>query len=479
VILPVIGALALAVVDPCAPVVPASTPDREAAAQARAVAGEEEAAGQAETAAAAWRLAASLDPADATAPAALRRLCRPRDAAAEGDPFGAGVRAMDAGRYADAAERFRAVRAGSGRVDAALLEGICRYELGEDAEATRLLREAEAEAAHRETARLYLGLLALREGAAREASTLFDEAASNPLLAPFARDLARSAAWDGPLLLTLLAEAGYDSNVSLTSAQVGPSNKGDALGGLSLGAVARPFGANGPFLRATAGAQEYARLERYDLTLLEGAAGWRWWKDGTGVTGEYAYGSRTLDGNAYLTTNRLLATGALSLGPVTLGAAWQGRWESYATAYSPWSGFAQRADGRVTVALGPRLRLGAGWSWARDATDDPVLAWSEQGPRADLRWLQGARSRLLLEAGAAVRTWDRHDPGVIYEASASASAVQRDVIVEGSAAWEWDLNARTTFRLGVLVRTESSNVPAFDYGAKVVPTASIGVMMAP
>ncbi|HSM92563.1 MAG TPA: hypothetical protein VLT47_06700 [Anaeromyxobacteraceae bacterium] len=478
--LSLLAAAALAAVDPCAPVEPAAVPDAAGAAEYRAVAAAEAAAGDPDTAAIAWRRAAALDPSEPTARAALARLCAevgPR-ATPSRDPLADGIRALDAGRYAEAAERFRAAREGPERPDAALLEGISRYELGEDAEATRLLRIAEADPAHRETARLYLGLLAWREGAAREAASLFGEASASPAIASLARDLERSARWDSPLLLSFVAEGGYDSNVSLTSDQVAPADKGDAFGGLSALALARPFGANGLFLRGAAAAQEYARLDRYDLTLLEGAVGARWWRDGSGATAEYSLADRTLGGSSYLLTHRLLATGAATFGPFTLTGAWQGRWESYASAYADYSGFLQRADARASVALGPRLRLGAGWGWARDATDLAVLRWSEQGPRADLRLLLGRRSRVAAEAGATFRTYDQHDPGVVYATTAAAGAAQRDVILDGGAAFEHDVGAGVTLRLALLARWSHSNVPAFDY-TKVVPSASVGVVFTP
>jgi hypothetical protein len=465
-------ALALAAADPCAQIEAASRPDPAAAAEFRAVAEEEDAAGHAETAAVAWRKAAALDPGDAKAREALARACSAEGGAraASRDDLSEGIRLLDAGRYREAAGKLRAAQRGAVRADAALLEGICRYELGEDTEAGRLLRIAEADPAHRDTARLYLGLVALREGAAREAATLFDEASANPAVANFATDLARSARWEGPLLVSGFAEAGYDSDVSLTSRGRGPATPGDALGGASVLAIVRPLGSNGLFLRAAGAAQKYARLSDYDFTLLEGAAGWRWWRGGTGVTAEYSLAERTLGGQHYLLTNRFLATGAVARGPFALSGAWQGRFESYGSTWSDYSGFAQRADAKGSVALGTRLRLGVGWGWAHDDTSASLLAWTEQGPRAELRLALGARMRLALEAGRVVRNYEAFD--------ATLGVRQRDVILDGTAAWELDLNPRTTVRLSLLFRDSRSNVAGFDY-TKVVPTAGIGVMMTP
>jgi hypothetical protein len=462
------AALALGATDPCAPVEAAPAPDPAAAAEYRSVAEQEEGAGHSETAAVAWRRAAALDPGDRKAREALARECSALTGSK--DPLADGIRLLDAGRYREAAARLRAAQHGADRGAAALLEGICRYELGEDAEARRLLAIAEGDPAHRSTAKLYLGLVTLRDGSAREAASLFDDAANAPGVASFARDLARSARWEGPLLVSALVEGGYDSNVSLTSQGKGPTSPGDALAGVSALVVGRPFGPNGLFLRAAGAAQKYARLDGYDFGLLEGGGGWRWWRGATGFTAEYALAERTLGGQHYLLTNRLLATGAVAKGPFALSAAWQGRFESYASTFSAWSGFVQRADGRASVALGTHVRLGAGWTWAHDDADDPILSWSEQGPRADLRVALGARNRLALEVGRVERSYEQFDPVL--------GVRQRDVVLDGTAAWELDLGPGTTLRLALLYRSSSSNVAGFDY-TKVVPTAGIGVMMNP
>lgn len=471
-----VAALALAVTDPCAPVVPAAAPDADAAAAYRAVAQEERAAGDREAAAVAWRLAASNDPGDDRAREELAALCRegaarplPRDPEAEA------IRLLDAGRYREAAELLRLARRQRRSSDTALLEGICRYELGDDGEAARLLREAELDATHRETARLYLGLLALRGGSATEAAALFDAAANSPSLAPIAIDLSRSARWDGPFLASLLLEGGWDSNVRLTGTQAtGPGarsgSNGDAVGGLSALVLGRPLGANGPFVRAAGAYQKFARLDAYDFASWEAAAGGRWWRGGTGITGEYSYADRWLGGAKYLATHRLLATGSLSSGPFGLHATWWGRVEDYAPTWGAWSGFAQRADARVSAALGGRARLAAGWAWGRDDADAVYLGWTEQGPRADLRLVIGPRTRLSAEGGVTWRRYAGYDPVLLVRLE--------ETNVDGVAAFEWDVAPRATVRVSLSARWSDSNYDGFDY-QKVVPAAAIGVMMTP
>jgi Flp pilus assembly protein TadD len=472
-------AAALAAVDPCAPVEPASTPDPVAAAEYRAVAEAEQSTGAPETAAAAWRRAASLAPDDGRAREALAALCSAdKGAPAASDPQREAIRLLDAGRYREAAELLKRARTTPPGPDASLLEGICRYELGEDAEAARLLREAELEADYRETARLYLGLVALRAGSATEAASLFDSAAGNPSLASLAGDLARSARWDGPVVFSLLTEAGWDSNVGLVgtgSGGGGLASSGDAIAGLSAVLLGRPFGANGLFLRGAGALQQYARLDAYDFTSWEVAGGWRHWRSGTGITGEYAFADRTLGGDRYLATHRLLVAGAVGLGPVELAGSWWGRWENYASTYDDWSGFAQRAEGRASVALGSRARLGATWGWGRDDTALEAKGWTEQGPRLDLRLALGPAARLTVEAGGALREYHAWDSDYT-NLQVGERLVER--IVDGAAAFEWDLGRRTTLRFSLLARWSDANDDALDY-KKLVPSAAIGVMITP
>lgn len=473
--------LALAATDPCSAVLPAASPDRAAAAEYRAVAEAEQASGHHETAVVAWRLAAANDPDDPGARAALAALCRagpwPREAPV--DPVREAIRLLDAGKYREAAELLHGSRQGPPTSDAALVEGICRYELGEDVEAARLLREAESDPAHRETARLYLGLVALRGGAAREAAALFNAAASSPSLQALATDLSRTARWDGPILLSVLMEAGWDSNVLLTGVDStgggggGMASNGDAVGGLSAVVVGRPFGANGLFLRGAGALQEYAKLNAYDFTSVEAAAGGRYWRGGTGISAEYSFADRTLGGEAYLTTHRLLATGSVASGPFALSGSWWGRWEEYASIYTLYSGFSQRADGRLSVALGARARLGAGWMWGRDDADASYLGWKEHGPRADLRVVLGPATRLAVEGGYTSRRYSDYDPNLT-----TLSERLKETVLDGTAALEWDVARRTTLRFALSFRNLESNLDDYGY-TKWVPSAALGVMVTP
>lgn len=455
-------ALTVAAGDPCAPV-SAGPDDPAAAAEYRAVGDAELSLGRRDTAEAAYRAAAARDPADAASRAALARLCA--ESASHEDLFEKGVRRMDDGDLRGAVAAFRDARAAGPDPSAALLEGICHYELGEDAEAEALLAQAERAPAHREEAAFYRGLVALRAGDGSGAVRLFESAASNPALERLARDLARSAREEGRVVMSFVIESGWDSNVNLA-----PS--GDALvardsdGAVAIGAglTWRPGRATGPYLRATGSLHEQLTLGAYDFGAVDGAGGWqlrhgRWWG-----LGEYGYGYRTLGGEPFVGAHRLLASGGTTRGRVGLSATVLGRVESYRGPWSGFSGTLGRAEVRASVALGAAARVALAYGGGRDDTDDDVLSYVDHGPTVELRVLLSRRTRLTFEAGATFRRYDELD--------VAFGARRDDVLLDGLVAGELELARGWTARLGLLGRQSFSNVAAFDY-AKVVPSLGL------
>ncbi|ABC80278.1 hypothetical protein [Anaeromyxobacter dehalogenans] len=454
-------AAAAAATSPCAPVSPAGAADPSAAAEYRAVAEAALRSGDRDTAAAAFRAAAERDPADARSRAELTKLCAAGPAAA--DPFEEGLRLLDAGETRRAAEAFAAARAAGAGESAALLEGICRYDLGEDDAARPLLREAERVPAHRELARLYLGLVALRAGEGSQAASLFEAATANPALARMATDLSRLASRDGRLVLSAWAESGWDSNVTL--APPGSAGSGDADGIWAVGAAGlwRPRGAVGPYLRAGGAANEQFQLGGYDLAALDGAAGWQARAGAVSLLAEYAYGYRTLAGDPYLSAHRLLASAGVPLGRAVLSATAFVRLESYSGAYDPFSGVLARGEAKLAFPVGLAW-LGLAYGAGRDAADVGYLSWVEHGPRAELRLPLGARARLAAEAGVSFRAYDAQDPVLLD--------TRRDTYLDAALLGELDLGRRLTARLGLQARRALSSIPSLEYD-KLVPTVGL------
>lgn len=448
---------------PCAPVT-AAEPDGAAAEAYRTVADTELARGDLDTAAVAYREAAARDPHDARSRAALARLC----ADAHGpDPFADGVARLEAGDPAGALRALRGAHGGGAPSPAvALLEGICHYDLGEDEEAERLLRAAEVAPAHRDAARLYLGLLRLRAGDAREAATLFDAAAaSGPSLARVAGDLGRLARRDGRLVVSLLAESAWDSNVTLAPAGATPGPEADGAGALSAAALWRPRGRNGPYARATAALSQQLSLGAFDVSALDGAVGWQQRFRRLTVAAEYDLGSRTLGGARFLTAQRLLASAVWTRrGGAALSASYAARLEDYAGAYEDYSGVVHRGEVRVSWPLGDVARLALAYGAARDLADAAALSYAEHGPRAELRVALGDRVRLGVEAGAALRSYDAVDDAL--------GARRDDTLLDAAALAELDLGDHLTARVALQGRFAASTTPALEY-EKLVPSVGL------
>lgn len=456
-------ALALAASDPCAPVAPSDPPDPAAAAAYRAVGDEELARGALEPAAAAYRAAAERDPSDGASRDALRRLCERRGAME--DPLARGLRLMDAGDFRGAIAAFRAARAAAPSPSTALLQGICHYELGEDGEAAPLFREAEGYGPHREEARLYLGLIALRAGAGPEASALFESARANPALERDARELAWLARRDGRLVVALLAESGWDSNVNLApTGEPSLTPESDGVIALAGSFLLRPNGSRGPYLRAAALTHDPVDLGAYRVRGFDAAGGWQLRGRGAQAVLEYDYGVRTFGGEPYLTSHRLLASGWTRAGRARVGAAYLARFESYASGWSDFSGTLQRAEVRAGLTLGPRLGLGLAYGVAFEDARATSLSYLEHGPRVELRASAGRAWRLGLDASLSRRDYDGYD--------ADLGNTRRETYLDAAGFAERTVATFWTVRLGLEARRALSNVAALEYD-KIVPTVGL------
>ena len=458
------AALALgAAADPCA-VEPASSPDPALASVYREVGDAERAAGSAGTAAAAYRAALSHDPGDASARAGLLATC----AGGSDQAFRDGLRLMRTGDRRAAIAAFERARGGPDAASAALLEGICLYEEGDDDEAVPLLRAAEAEEAHRESARFFLGLVALRAGRSDDAQDLLSRAAADPSLAPFARDLVRAARRSGRLVLSFLTESGWDSNVDLTPDIAGPTARtGDAVGALTGAVDLRPLGDNGPFLRGVANWHEQATYSALDMRSLGGAAGWQGGRGGTFWLLEYGYDYRELAREPYMSAHRLLGAARLQLGAAaSVGMSWLTRFETFEPdAYALYSGTRHAAAADVLWIPWARTTIAAGWQGGRDLTRDPTLSWWEQGPRLLFRFEATPSTRLGVDGTVAWRRYDEVDPEFDVRRS--------DVILDLTALVDVDLADRWTLRASILVRRDLSNIQDYTF-TKVVPMLGFG-----
>jgi hypothetical protein len=466
VILPLLAAALLAQTspdprDPCAPVTPGS-PDPAAAETYEAVADEERAAGREESAVAAYRAALERDAGRGGARAALEGMCaaRRREKA-----FTDGLARVRSGDCRGALPSLDEARR-AGDPAAALLAGVCRYQLGEDDGAADALREAAGDEETRASAELYLGLLALRGGRPGEASPLFRAAAADPGLAPVARALARDARQEGRVVLALLGEASWDSNVDAAPRRaLGAEDVGDAVGGATALLTVAPWRERGPYVRGAFTLQEQARRDAYDLLATSLAAGLPLGPGTRRLLLEYGWDLRRVGGAPYLSAHRLLAEGrAVVREGLTAGAAYALRGETFHGAeLEDDSGLRHGFQLDVTAAL-RRARVTVGWQGGWNGARVEPRASTEHGPLLGLSAPLTPRVRVVLELALAWRVWRAVDPDLEVR--------RRDSYLDAATRLELDLAERWTAYLGVAGRRTSSNVPDLRYG-RVVPTAGI------
>jgi len=456
-----VASVVLGAADPCVPVEPAAAADPVAAATYRAVAETEAAKGSPGTAILAYRNAAALDPRDRASRRALEGYCSEGRRA---DPFQDGMAKMDAGDLRGAIADFRAARGRSDDPSVALLEGICHYELGEDRDAEPLLVAAERSPEDSHLAKFYLGLLALRDGSASRAASLFDAASASPGISPLASDLARLARSEGRWALTLAAGSGWDSNVNLAPPGAPPAREADGLYAFSATGLLRPWGSEGPYLRAQGLLNRQFQLGAYDVAGGDLASGWQLRGERWSGLAEYDFSYRTFGGSPFLSSHRLLASAWAVVGDFTLGATYFARFESYADGFSPFSGTVQAGEVRTSFGLGARARLALAYSFARDAAQRSILSYLEHGPRAELRIVMARGVRLGVDVAATFRGYDVFDT--------TLGAQRADTYLDSGALAEWDLSRAWTAQLGLRGRYALSNVPGFEY-AKVVPMAGL------
>ncbi|HEX8437676.1 hypothetical protein [Archangium sp.] len=427
----------------CAPVTPEGTPDPAAAAPYMEVAEAEQAAGDRETALVAWREVLRRDSRNARARAALKALCRETPAASTPPAPPGGNTAP---REDEAA--------------AALLAGLSHFERGEDEAAAASFRQALAEPELADTAAFFLGLVALREGRASEASAFFTTAAASADagLARRAEELRLQSGREGRVALSVRLGSEYDSNVDL--APDGTRRQAGSADGVGLGLAElrlRPWGQRGPQARISGQYRGHLSFHAFDLAGAGGTLGWAHLGSAVQLTGEYGFDFLALGGAPYLRAHRLQVAARVPVGPVVLDGAWAVRREDFQdTAYAGYDGW--RNTARVDAEWSPAepLTLSAGWYGGHLRTYDLALGYLEHGPRAGLRLRPRPGLRFVGEAGYTLRGYENFDNPL--------GARREDGYLDAGVALEWDVSRSWSLQASAGWRGASSNIAELSYG---------------
>lgn len=449
--------LLLATADPCAVPPPAGgTGDpREAAIYVR-VGNSERARGNLGAAREAYLAALSRAPDSAEARRGLEAVCR-----SDADPLQAGADALEDGDPQTALRSLASARGRGNDHAVDLLEGIARYQLGQDATAIPLLESARSDPALAESASFFLGLIALRRGDGDRASRLFDQAGRAMGLEDAARQLARMAQQEGHVVLSVGAELVYDTNVALRPDGAPLTLPGpDGSVGLTLMGLVRPWGTPGPYLRVEGQFSKQFTLSELDLIGGAAALGWRLLGPSASLTGEYAYNYQALDGRGYLADHRVFLGGSLLTGMFLWGAAYAAHFETYRwEALSDQSGIRQVLELDAALLPGAGFRLTAGYAGTWDAARVDPLCYLEHGPIVELVW---ARGPLTVGARGAIgwRTYRTEDPNYQVPDSDPPVYLRREDTRYFATTWvDLGLGAQWSVRGTVRLFRTNSNIP--------------------
>jgi tetratricopeptide (TPR) repeat protein len=441
----------------CAAVEPAPTADRATAREYLEVGDSEWSQGRAETAKIAYRHALALDPSNVAARTKLLELCRAPGEAGDG-ALELAARAVGEGRSAEAVALLEPRYKLRPDPFTALLYGIALYERGEDDAAVAALEHAREDARTRDSALVFLGLLALRDGDSGRAAALFDRAnqESQGELARTARDLSILARRDGRLMLSAEAEGGYDSNVDQAPDHTPVAGlSGDLLYGGVASAVLQPLGERGPYAVAGARLRNLLEIGEYDLGWAGGAAGYRFGRGRDELRVEYAYDAIWLGFQPFSTAHQVQVDGALELPFARLGALASARAESYLMPETEkYSG--PTFDGAVSAgwALGP-VDLRVQYRGQLHRSQDETVGWLDHGP--GVRTLVVFPSgRVVVDAEVTVRTYGAPDPGF-------GNVVRQDAYLDGVISVEEDVGRQLAVYLSAGGRKAFSNVETLEY----------------
>lgn len=397
----------------------------------------------------------------------------PRTAAADdvsdaGAELERGVARFQAGEFAAAIAPLLAAHAAEpSDLDTSLLLGIAYYRCDDVAHARPLLVAAAGspDPETRDSARIFLGLLADATGDAEAAHGYYDSVArSGSSLAASGRELADRGRGDR-FAAGLVIRPEVDTNVALLPATATATGSDAAdrdlfvLADLHL----RPFTGVGLVLDETLAYRKQAELTAFDMG--SSVSGLTWSHRGAAYRAALGYhvDASMLGGALFQVGQTADASARRAIaGSFGVAASYQLVARTlYPDAYAGYSGMVHTGTARLSW-LADAWDLEVGAVVGREATDDPTLSALAAGGQLAAR-LRLGRADLRVFARATDRRYD------------AASQGRRDVQVRADASLYIDLASHLGAVLGGTLLDNRSNVMDFGY---VKWTGYLGVVVA-
>ena len=384
------------------------------------------------------------------------------------DDIERGVAKFQAGEFAAAIAPLAAAHAADpSDLDTALLLGIAYYRCNDAVHARPLLVAAErsADPETRDSARIFLGLLADAAGDTDRALDYYDSVArSSSNLATSGRELldrGRGERFSAGLVI----RPEVDSNVPLLPATVAPADGSTGDGALLLLADLhlRPFDGIALVIDQTLVYRKLARLTDYDLAAS--VSGLSWSHRGASYRGALGYhlDVSTLGGVRYQLGQTVDASARRAVaGELGIAASYQLALRTlFPDAYAGYTGRVQTGTARLSW-LAERWELELGAVVAREATDDPALSVLAGGGQLAGR-LRLGRADLRMSARVSDRRYD------------AAALGRRDVQVRADASLYVDVTPHLGAVIGGALLDNRSNAMDDSY---VKWTGYLGVVVA-
>jgi hypothetical protein len=384
------------------------------------------------------------------------------------DDIERGVARFQAGEFAAAIEPLAAAHAADpSDLDTALLLGIAYYRCNDAARARPLLLAAERspDPETRDSARIFLGLLADAAGDAAGALDYYDSVARGTTsLATSGRELSdrqRGARFSAGLVI----RPEVDSNVPLlpaTAAQT-DGNTGDGALFLLADLHLRPFDGVALVIDQTVAYRKQARLADYDLAASVSGLSWSHRGARTRAALGYHLDLSTLGGVRYQLGQTADASARRGIaGAFGIAASYQLAVRTlFPDAYAGYTGTIHTGTARLSW-LAERWELEVGAVVVREATEDPALSVLAGGGLLAAR-LKIGRADLRMSTRLSDRRYD------------DAAQGRRDVQLRADAALYLDLTPHLGAVLGGTLLDDRSNVMDDGY---VKWTGYLGVVVA-